>query len=39
MNIFQLQGMALIPDTTKPDLHGEKDAMTYSKSGTVKTLF
>jgi hypothetical protein len=30
--------MASIPDTTKPDIYGERDATTYSQSGTVLTF-
>jgi hypothetical protein len=30
MNIFQMQGMAFVPDNSKPDIDRESDAKTYT---------
>jgi hypothetical protein len=31
MNIFQMWGMAFIPDKTEPDIDRESDASTYTR--------
>jgi hypothetical protein len=35
MNVYQVWGMALIPDNEKPDINRGSDAMAYSGSETV----
>jgi hypothetical protein len=35
INVFQLRGMAFLPNNAKPDIHEESDAKTYSHGETV----
>jgi hypothetical protein len=35
MNVFQVWGMAFIPDNQKPDMWRESYAKTYSRGETV----
>jgi hypothetical protein len=35
MNVFQMRGIAFIPDNVKPDTDRESDAKTYSCGETV----
>jgi hypothetical protein len=35
MNVFQVWGIAFIPDMEKPDIDRESDAKTYSRDKTV----
>jgi hypothetical protein len=34
MNVFQVRGMAFIPNNEKPDIDRESDAKTYSQGET-----
>jgi hypothetical protein len=35
MNVFQVRGMAFIPDNEKPDIDRESETKTYSQGETV----
>jgi hypothetical protein len=35
LNVFQMRGIAFIPDSVKPDIDRESDAKTSSRGETV----
>jgi hypothetical protein len=35
MNVFQMRGIAFIPDNVTPDIDRESDTKTYSRGETV----
>jgi hypothetical protein len=39
MNAFQMQGMAFIPDKSRPDKDRESDAKTYTGVNCLDVIF
>jgi hypothetical protein len=39
MNVFQMLGMAFIPDKSKPDIDRESDAKTYTRVNCLDVIF
>jgi hypothetical protein len=39
MNVFQMRGMAFIPDKVKPDIDRESDTKTYTGVNCLDVIF